>query len=49
MPCVGLKFGVAGGAGERDDVADVLDAAEEHEESLEAESESRMLDGAEFP
>src|SRR5262249_11522249 len=41
-----LKLGVAGGAGEGDDVADGGDASQEHQQALKAEAESGVGDGA---
>ena len=44
-PCV-LEVGVAGGAGEGQDVADVRDAGEVHDHALEAHAEAGVLRGA---
>jgi len=41
-----LDAQLAGGAGEGDDVADVLHTREVHDHTLEAEAEARMLDAA---
>src|SRR5690606_30917496 len=42
-----LELGRAGGARERNDVADVLHAGHVHEQALEAEAEAGVGDGAE--
>src|SRR5690606_1388406 len=44
-----LELGGAGGAGERDDVADVFHAGDVHEQAFEAEAEAGVGDGAEAP
>ena len=47
MYCVGLEFGVAGGAGEGDDVANVGHARHEEHQALEAKAEAAVGHGAE--
>jgi len=43
---VALEFGVVGGAGEGDYVADVGHSGDEEHQTLEAQSESRVRHGA---